>query len=69
MNKIIFSSLRMDWETPQKFFDRYHLIHNFTLDVCAGRLKFKGKNSKGETVNNSATFPSAIIIFGCSKAV
>jgi site-specific DNA-methyltransferase (adenine-specific) len=28
-----------------------------------GRLKFKGKNKKGEVVNNSATFPSAIVIF------
>lgn len=33
-----------------------------------GRLKFKGKNKQGEWVNNSATFPSSIIIFdGRSK--
>jgi len=143
MNRILFSSARMDWETPQDFFDRYHAIYNFTLDVCAapetakckkfftekqdglsqdwskdicwmnppygrevgkwvkkayeesnkgglvvcllpsrtdtrwwwdycmkgeiefikGRLKFKGRNIKGELVNNSATFPSAVVIF------
>jgi len=28
-----------------------------------GRLKFKGRNTKGELVNHPATFPSAIVIF------
>lgn len=28
-----------------------------------GRIKFKGRNAKGEIVQNSATFPSAIVIF------
>jgi len=28
-----------------------------------GRLKFKGRNTKGELVNYPATFPSAIVIF------
>lgn len=143
MNRILFSSDKMDWETPQEFFDKYDQQYGFTLDVCAlkktskckryfnpidnglkqdwskdicwmnppygrsisqwvkkayeesqrgatvvcllpartdtkwwwdycmkgkiefikGRIKFKGKNKQGKTVNNSATFPSAIIIF------
>lgn len=28
-----------------------------------GRLKFKGKNKQGKIVQNSATFPSALVIF------
>lgn len=32
-----------------------------------GRLKFSGKNIKGEYVNNSATFPSAVVIFRPNK--
>ncbi|KKN17796.1 hypothetical protein LCGC14_0962190 [marine sediment metagenome] len=28
-----------------------------------GRLKFKGRNTKGELVNYPATFPSAVVIF------
>jgi len=28
-----------------------------------GRLKFRGKNKEGVYVNNSATFPNAVIIF------
>lgn len=33
-NRIILSSVRMDWETPQDFFDKYNSRFNFTLDVC-----------------------------------
>ncbi len=146
MNDILFSSKRMDWETPQDFFDELDKEFNFTLDPCCtkqtkkcktyftekddglskdwsghrvfmnppygreigkwikkgyeeslkgilvvclipprtdtnwwwnycmkgkirfikGRLKFKGRNTKGELVQNSATFPSAIIIFNKS---
>lgn len=28
-----------------------------------GRLKFKGRNTKGELVNYPATFPSAVVVF------
>ncbi len=143
MNAILFSSHRMDWETPIEFFNNYNLLFNFTLDVCCvpetakctkfftpnedgliqdwsqdicwmnppygreigkwvkkayeeslrgatvvcllpartdtrwwwdycmrgeiqfikGRLKFRGRNKAGEFVNNSATFPSAVIVF------
>ncbi len=143
MNKILFSSVSMDWETPKEFFDKLNQEFNFTLDPCAtpetakcslfftpeqngliqdwskhrvfmnppysrqisswmkkayeeslrgalvvclipartdtrwwwdycfkgeirfikGRIKFKGKNRGGEIVNNSATFPSAVVIF------
>ncbi len=30
-----FSSKTDLWATPQKFFDKYNDIYNFTLDVCA----------------------------------
>jgi phage N-6-adenine-methyltransferase len=147
MNRILFSSAKMDWETPQEFFDKYDRKYGFTLDVCAlkktakcekyfnpkinglrqdwskdicwmnppygrsislwikkaydeskrgatvvclipartdtiwwwdyctkgkiefikGRLKFKGKNKHGKIVKNSATFPSAIVVFNPRK--
>lgn len=36
MNKnVMFSSNRMDWETPQSFFNELNKEFNFTLDVCA----------------------------------
>jgi len=34
MNEVLLSSVRMDWETPQDFFDRYNTVYGFTLDVC-----------------------------------
>jgi len=143
MNEVMFSSRRMDWETPQDFYDKLNQEFGFQLDPCCsketakcdryytdiedglaqswggykvfmnppygrdigkwikkayeeslkgslvvclipartdtrwwwdycirgevrfikGRLKFKGLNGKGEIVNNSATFPSAVVIF------
>lgn len=35
MNKVLFSSKREDWETPQHLFDKLDLEFNFTIDVCA----------------------------------
>ena len=35
MNKILFSSKRIDWETPQDFFDKLNAEFHFTLDPCA----------------------------------
>jgi len=34
-------------------------------EICfiKGRLKFKGRNTKGELVNYPATFPSAVVVF------
>jgi len=32
-----------------------------------GRLKFKGRNTKGKLVNGPATFPSAIVVFKNSQ--
>ena len=32
-----FSSKTDLWATPQKFFDKYDAVHNFTLDVCASK--------------------------------
>jgi len=35
IDKVLFSSDKMDWETPDDFFDEQHERHGFTLDVCA----------------------------------
>ena len=32
-----FSSKTDLWATPQAFYDRYHAVYNFTLDVCASK--------------------------------
>ena len=33
--KIMFSSNKETWETPQELFDKYNAIHHFETDVCA----------------------------------
>ena len=35
MDKILYSSNKTDWETPQKFLDELDKEFGFTLDVCA----------------------------------
>ena len=35
MNKVLFSSKKEEWETPQDLFDALNEQYNFTLDVCA----------------------------------
>ena len=35
LNKSLFSSDRMDWETPNELFNQWNSKFNFTLDVCA----------------------------------
>lgn len=35
MDKVLFSSKRMDWETPQELFDELDREFHFTLDPCA----------------------------------
>ena len=35
MDKVLFSSKSMEWETPQEFFDRLDREFHFTLDPCA----------------------------------
>ncbi len=35
LNPALFSSLRMDWATPQAFFDMLNAEFHFTLDPCA----------------------------------
>lgn len=35
MDKILYSSNKTDWGTPQKFFDKLDKEFGFTLDVCA----------------------------------
>jgi len=33
--EVLFSSDKMDWETPQAFFDKLNNMYNFNLDPCA----------------------------------
>lgn len=35
MNKALFSSEKVEWETPQDFFDKLNQEFNFTLDPCS----------------------------------
>lgn len=35
MNESMFSSNTIYWETPQDTFDKYNLIYQFDVDVCA----------------------------------
>ena len=35
MKKVMFSSQRSNWETPQDLFDKLNAEFNFTLDPCA----------------------------------
>lgn len=35
MNKVLVSSKKMDWETPQKFFNSLNKKFKFDLDACA----------------------------------
>ena len=41
---VMFSSKKMDWATPQKFFDDLNSEFHFTLDPCADSSNHKGKN-------------------------
>ena len=35
INKGLFTSNTDLWATPQEFFNKYHAVHDFNLDVCA----------------------------------
>ncbi len=43
MNKILFSSNKEDWETPQWLFEQLNKKYNFDIDVCASDLNHKCK--------------------------
>jgi phage N-6-adenine-methyltransferase len=36
-----FSSQTDFWETPEDFYNKYHKVHDFTLDVCANEYNAK----------------------------
>ncbi|WP_454962786.1 DNA N-6-adenine-methyltransferase [Filifactor alocis] len=44
MNDVLFSSKKMDWETPSKLFTKLDNIFNFTLDVAANKFNRKCDN-------------------------
>ena len=37
MDKVLFSSNKMDWTTPKDFFEKLNREFNFTLDPCASK--------------------------------
>lgn len=41
MNKVLFSSKKEDWETPNKLFEELDREFHFTLDACAFDSGFK----------------------------
>ncbi|WP_314881371.1 DNA N-6-adenine-methyltransferase [Filifactor alocis] len=44
MNDVLFSSKKMDWETPPKLFTKIDNIFNFTLDAAANKFNRKCDN-------------------------
>lgn len=41
MNKVLFSSKKEDWSTPQEFFNILDQEFHFTLDPCANEFNHK----------------------------
>lgn len=52
--KAVMSSDRMDWATPQDFFDMLNKTYNFTLDVCASKENAKCAKYFDEVTNGLA---------------
>lgn len=53
MNKdLMFSSKKMDWETPQYFFDKLNKKFKFDLDACASDENHKLDNYFTELDNS-----------------
>lgn len=44
INKVMYSSEKDDWETPQELFDYYNFQYDFTLDVAASAQNHKCKD-------------------------
>lgn len=44
MDKVLFSSKKEDWETPQEFFDALDAEFHFTLDPCSDDENYKCEN-------------------------
>lgn len=51
MNKILFSSNKRNWETPQWLFEKLDQEFNFTIDVCADSTNNKCKRYYTELDN------------------
>lgn len=49
--QVHFSSKKMDWETPQKFFNELHEKYNFTIDVATNGSNAKTENFYTEEDN------------------
>lgn len=41
MNKVLFSSNKEDWETPQDLFNELNKEFNFTVDVASSKENYK----------------------------
>jgi len=51
MNKVLFSSKKEDWETPQDLFDELNKEFHFTVDVASSDSNYKVKKHYTETEN------------------
>ena len=73
--ELMFSSKTDLWETPQELFDKYDAIYHFETDVCALPENAKCKRFftpemdglKFGGCDNSAPFPSMIVVFEADK--
>lgn len=51
MNKVLFSSNKEDWETPQDLFDKLNKEFDFTVDVASSEGNHKCKRYYTEKEN------------------
>jgi len=54
------SSVKMDWGTPQEFFDNLNKVYKFQLDVCATKENQKGGVWLDPSVCDALTVPWAV---------
>ena len=63
MNKVLFSSKKEDWETPNKLFEELDREFHFTLDACANEKNHKCINYFDEEKNGLVQDWSDQVVF------
>ncbi|MFW9963989.1 MAG: DNA N-6-adenine-methyltransferase, partial [Candidatus Sifarchaeia archaeon] len=56
-----YSSEKMDWGTPQDFFDRLDVEFNFSLDICASAENHKCNNYITELMDALSCYMPAVL--------
>ena len=63
MNKVLLSTGKNDWATPQKFFEELNKEFHFTLDACANEQNHKCKRYYTEEENGLLQDWSGEVVF------